>query len=246
MKLWIRELHDKRFGFVLGEPPLNEPLPAPRPTTRKKKTPKQRGSSGSSFIGRSITSATRSRTAQTLREAWVGDAVLGLWARGRILAEDAGDLDSEKFVRMTSNRFLSTVGDASELEAWRSVGFHQRDGLAAAFEWLDRNLDGRRFEKQEVQSPETRGRLRAARLIQASRRCFPGSWCRRRSGRERSRAGQYRMPSVGLGQACLLRRWPFCWSRSRLSNRGIQVFQFPAQLIQYFGRYPLVPLPPET
>ena len=92
----------------------------------------------------SITSATRIE--RTLREAWVGDAVLGLWARSRILRE--GELDSEKFVRMTSNRFLSTMGDATEVEA--EVGrIYEGAGLAAAFEWMDRNLWSR-FEKQEV------------------------------------------------------------------------------------------------
>jgi dsRNA-specific ribonuclease len=87
----------------------------------------------------------KGRLEQTLEEAWIGDAVLGLWARSKILQE--GVLDSEKFVRMTSNRFLSTLGDASELEA--EIGrVYRRDGLQAAFRWMETRLwPG--FEKQE-------------------------------------------------------------------------------------------------
>ena len=73
-----------------------------------------------------------------LKDAWIGDAVLWLYARAKILRED-GQIDSAKAERMTSNRFLSTFGDASEVEA--EIGrAYESEGLAAAFarieEWL--------------------------------------------------------------------------------------------------------------
>ena len=78
------------------------------------------------------------RMDETLREAWVGDAVLGLWARVKIL-EDEGGIDDGKFTRMTSNHFLSGFGAASEVEA--EIGrVYGRDGLAAAFQWMDERL----------------------------------------------------------------------------------------------------------
>ena len=85
------------------------------------------------------------RLQQTLEEAWIGDAVLCLYSRSKILKD--GGIDSEKFVRMTSNRFLSTVGDASEVEA--AIGrVYRKEGLDAAFRWIERQLSPQ-FEKQE-------------------------------------------------------------------------------------------------
>ncbi len=83
----------------------------------------------------------------TLKEAWIGDAVLCLYARLRILRED-GRIESEKFVRMTSNRFLAAFGNASEVEA--ELGrMYQQDGLDRAFLWIEeRLLPG--FQKQEA------------------------------------------------------------------------------------------------
>jgi dsRNA-specific ribonuclease len=86
------------------------------------------------------------RLQKTLQEAWIGDAVLSLYARSKILLED-GSIESDKFVRMTSNRFLSAIGDASEVEA--EIGrIYQREGLAAAFEWMDERLLPQ-FQRQE-------------------------------------------------------------------------------------------------
>uniref|UniRef100_Q01NH2 Uncharacterized protein n=1 Tax=Solibacter usitatus (strain Ellin6076) TaxID=234267 RepID=Q01NH2_SOLUE len=86
------------------------------------------------------------RIEQTLKEAWIGDAVLCLYARSKILMED-GLIESEKFERMTSNRFLGAIGEASEVEA--EIGrIYQRDGLSAAFEWMDERLLPR-FQKEE-------------------------------------------------------------------------------------------------
>ena len=87
------------------------------------------------------------RLEQTLKEAWIGDAVLSLYARRWILQED-GRIESEKYIRMTSNRFLSTVGEASEVEA--ELGrVYQSDGLEAAFLWIESRLLPH-FRKQET------------------------------------------------------------------------------------------------
>jgi dsRNA-specific ribonuclease len=81
-----------------------------------------------------------------LEDAWIGDAVLALFARQRILRGD-GLQDQEKFIRMTSNQFLAVVGEPSEVEA--QIGrVYERDGLEAAFAWIEQKLM-LVFEKQE-------------------------------------------------------------------------------------------------
>jgi hypothetical protein len=93
------------------------------------------------------------RLQRTLEEAWIGDAVLCLHARGKIL--ETGGIDSEQFVRMTSNQFLSTVGEASEVEA--EIGrIYRTEGLQAAFRWIEANLSPR-FAKQETNRQKRRG-----------------------------------------------------------------------------------------
>lgn len=82
-----------------------------------------------------------------LREAWVGDAVLTLYARRRILAGD-GCVDAGKAERMTSNRFLSGIGEPSEVEA--GIGrVYAKDGLEAAFRFIEATVMPL-FEKQEA------------------------------------------------------------------------------------------------
>ena len=90
--------------------------------------------------------ASSQRYRETLELAWVGDAVLALYARRRILAEGLG-IDNEKAIRMTSNRFLSGFGDASEVEA-RLGRVYQAQGLEAAMSWIEETLMPV-FEKQE-------------------------------------------------------------------------------------------------
>ena len=73
-----------------------------------------------------------------LQEAWIGDAVLSLYTRSRILREQ-GRVDGAKSIRMTSNRFLSTLGDPSEVEA--ELGrVYQQEGLDAAFAWIESKI----------------------------------------------------------------------------------------------------------
>ena len=79
-------------------------------------------------------------------DAWIGDAVLTLYARLRILNQDGG-VDGEKCRRMTSNQFLSVFGDPTQLEA--QLGrVYTRDGLQAAFTWIDVKLMPT-FQRQE-------------------------------------------------------------------------------------------------
>ena len=70
--------------------------------------------------------------------AWIGDAVLALFARSWVLRE-RGSMDGEWFTRMTSNDFLSAFGQPTRVEA--NIGkIYREEGLEAAFEWMDVEL----------------------------------------------------------------------------------------------------------
>lgn len=70
--------------------------------------------------------------------AWIGDAVLALFARQFVLRE-RGSMDGEWFTLLTSNEFLGTLGNPTRVEA--GIGrLYQKHGLAAAFAWLDAEL----------------------------------------------------------------------------------------------------------
>lgn len=70
--------------------------------------------------------------------AWIGDAVLALFARQFVLNE-RDSMDGEWFTRLTSNDFLSAFGAPTKVEA--SIGkIYLEGGLSAAFEWIDSNL----------------------------------------------------------------------------------------------------------
>lgn len=71
-------------------------------------------------------------------EAWIGDAVLALFAREWILAND-GKMDGEKFVRFTSNNFLRRMGNPTSVEA--EIGrIYERGGLDAAFSHMEEHV----------------------------------------------------------------------------------------------------------
>lgn len=89
----------------------------------------------------------RDRRAQTLEEAWIGDAVLTLYVRLRILRED-GAIDGDKSMRMSSNQFLSAFGEPSEVEA-RIGRVYTNEGLGAAFDFIQAELMPL-HEKQET------------------------------------------------------------------------------------------------
>ena len=75
---------------------------------------------------------------QEREAAWVGDAVLALFARQFVLRERKA-MDGEWFTRLTSNDFLSAFGNPTRVEA--GIGkIYQEGGLEAAFEWMDRHL----------------------------------------------------------------------------------------------------------
>ena len=94
------------------------------------------------------------RRRAVLRDAWTGDAVLTLFAREAILRE-GGEIDSEKAVRFTSNRFLATIGEPSEVEA--QIGRRYReDGLAGAFAWIAANLLPVFLRAEEKRTPKPR------------------------------------------------------------------------------------------
>jgi hypothetical protein len=70
--------------------------------------------------------------------AWIGDAVLALFARQFVLRE-RNVMDGEWFTRMTSNEFLSAFGNPTRVEA--SIGkLFLEGGLDPAFAWMDANL----------------------------------------------------------------------------------------------------------
>ncbi len=81
-----------------------------------------------------------------VQEAWIGDAVLTLYARLKILRED-GALDGPKSVRMTSNQFLATIGEPTKVEAELGRAF-ESEGLAGAFRLIEERLIPL-FERQE-------------------------------------------------------------------------------------------------
>lgn len=70
--------------------------------------------------------------------AWLGDAVLALWARERVLRE-LGRLDTTAFLSLTSNLFLQSLGRPTRVEA-EFGQVYRRDGLAAAFAYLDARI----------------------------------------------------------------------------------------------------------
>ncbi len=74
-------------------------------------------------------------------QAWVGDAVLALFAREWILRQD--DIKpgqrTEAFIQMTGNQFLACVGEPTAIEA--GIGkVYQSDGLQAAFNHIETTL----------------------------------------------------------------------------------------------------------
>lgn len=84
--------------------------------------------------------------AEEREAAWVGDAVLALFAREWILRE-RGRLDAAAMTRMTSNGFLNALGNPTAVEA--EIGrLYRRDGLDAAFAYLEKTVIPL-FQKQE-------------------------------------------------------------------------------------------------
>ncbi len=71
-------------------------------------------------------------------KAWVGDAVLALFAREWILRQSdiMPDQRSQAFKDMTCNQFLSAIGQPTQVEA--NIGeVYEKRGLEAAFEYVE-------------------------------------------------------------------------------------------------------------
>ena len=68
-------------------------------------------------------------------EAWIGDAVLSLYARKYIL-RTTGSMDQPEFAAMTSNAFLRAFGPPTRVES-RIGQVYQQQGLEAAFAFIE-------------------------------------------------------------------------------------------------------------
>ena len=82
---------------------------------------------------------TRNETLKIEREAaWIGDAVLALFAREFVLRE-RGCMDGIWFTHLTSNEFLSAFGNPTSVEA--RIGEIYRDkGLDIAHSYIEDEL----------------------------------------------------------------------------------------------------------
>ncbi|WP_269526103.1 hypothetical protein [Coraliomargarita parva] len=71
-------------------------------------------------------------------QAWIGDAVLALYARKWILKQS--DITPKQrasvFTEMTSNHFLSSLGEPTAMEAKIGV-VYESEGLQAAFDYIE-------------------------------------------------------------------------------------------------------------
>jgi len=71
-------------------------------------------------------------------DAWLGDAVLALWARQWLLDSPPPSrlTRQELFLRLTTNEFLQGLGDPTAVEA-RIGRIYRQEGLSGAFDWLE-------------------------------------------------------------------------------------------------------------
>ena len=91
---------------------------------------------------------------QLQAEAWIGDAVLCLFGRQRILGR-GGRVDGAQYQRMASNQFLSSFGEPTAVEA--ELGrLYGEQGLAAAFAWIEEHWMPL-FDRQEANRAKRRG-----------------------------------------------------------------------------------------
>lgn len=74
-------------------------------------------------------------------KAWIGDAVLGLFAREWILQQKdiAVKERAAVFIQMTSNQFLASLGEPTAMEA--EIGIvYENEGLQAAFDYIEKKF----------------------------------------------------------------------------------------------------------
>ena len=93
---------------------------------------------------------------QLVNDAWIGDAVLSLYARTKVLRE-TGRCNGEVFARFTSNQFLGCVGEPTKVEA--AIGrVYEKDGLQNAFLWIEETLVPLFLRQEENRERKTRKR----------------------------------------------------------------------------------------
>jgi dsRNA-specific ribonuclease len=83
----------------------------------------------------------KEKIAQERQDAWIGDAVLALYARQWILQNEKRFKESreELFLSITSNHFLSSVGNPTSVEA--SIGrLYLKRGYSTAANWIEEHL----------------------------------------------------------------------------------------------------------
>lgn len=73
--------------------------------------------------------------------AWIGDAVLALYARQWLLDQPDHPLFTrqELFTRFTSNTFLQALGEPTWVEAQIGIAY-TKGGLEAGFKYIESNL----------------------------------------------------------------------------------------------------------
>ncbi|WP_009964293.1 ribonuclease III domain-containing protein [Verrucomicrobium spinosum] len=90
--------------------------------------------------------AVKDRIKPHLEDAWLGDAVLELYARSWILRQ-YGKVDADLKSRFTSNQFLNSLGQPTMVEA--EVGrVYKEQGLEGAFAHIQAKIEPL-FVKQE-------------------------------------------------------------------------------------------------
>ena len=73
------------------------------------------------------------------QDAWIGDAVLELYARSLVLKRTGG-VDAEMKTRLTCNEFLACLGAPTKMEARIGV-IYREQGLEAAFAFIEKELE---------------------------------------------------------------------------------------------------------
>ena len=74
-------------------------------------------------------------------KAWIGDAVLALFAREWILKQkDISNKErADVFIQITSNQFLASLGEPTSIEAEIGV-VYEINGLHAAYDFIEKKI----------------------------------------------------------------------------------------------------------
>ena len=91
-------------------------------------------------------------------EAWIGDAVLALFAREWIL-KNKNQIDAEFFSRLTSNSFLNNLGPPTKIEAKIGLIFNN-EGLEKAFRYIEKSILPLFLKQEKKRIRQAGGKLR--------------------------------------------------------------------------------------